>query len=206
MISVKWVEKIPVGVKIIGVMGLVSAVLAVGVCDFLNRRETEKLRHKIVWDSIELLKHRMQQGLISERLRPDTYTAYFLTQLPARKQCFTNALREGCWQNEQGHLRDIFYEAKAEESFPGLILKNGTVLVGFESVDPELKNQFFLDWNGVQGPNRIGEDQLFLEMCIASKCGTLSQPGSVTPAFGVHGPKAVQNEDLYTTIFRQAIF
>lgn len=97
-------------------------------------------------------------------------TSYVPSHLNAVKICSVNAAAEGCWPQ----TNDIGVESNE----PGFVLSNGVTIAGMNLFTGA--NGVIVDWNGTQGPNLRGDDQIYLYVCYGQGSGCWSyQPGAV---------------------------
>jgi len=134
------------------------------------------------------------QGRI--QLGGTTNASYLLSGLNAVKVCSSNAQSEGCWtQALDGNL-------SSEAGEPGLLLHNGATIIGLSDAlmaSPHGYAGLGIDWNGADGPNTEGQDQLRAHMCWeTTPCWGGEVPGGT---LGVRTSDTA-SRTLYTTIFQ----
>jgi prepilin-type N-terminal cleavage/methylation domain-containing protein len=105
----------------------------------------------------------IENAVATELLRGDNFNSYRLIQqnLKPERSCPGNSSTQGCWNNAvQG-------SSVGETGEPGFILKNGVSLVGLNTFGNATSgnNGWLIDANGIDGPNQLNVDQLFLSMC-----------------------------------------
>jgi hypothetical protein len=88
--------------------------------------------------------------------------SYLLNGINALKVCPGNSQTQGCW------TQTLNGNTSGEAGMPGLLMPNGATLIGLDDVviaAPLGSNGFAIDWNGADGPNLEGDDQIELQMC-----------------------------------------
>lgn len=115
----------------------------------------------------------IENAVATELQRGDNFNSYTLIQraLKPEKSCDTNSENQGCWN------RAVQGNSRGETTEPGFILKNGVVLVGLNNVGSATagNNGWVIDANGIEGPNIMNVDQLFVHMC-AGAANTCNDP------------------------------
>lgn len=90
----------------------------------------------------------------------------FLPKLNGVKVCDTNSVSQGCIP--AGTWAGIV----AEDTQAGVVLHNGAVLYGIQpAAQSNGRDGFVIDYNGNNGPNLEGTDQLYVRVCY-DKSGT----------------------------------
>jgi prepilin-type N-terminal cleavage/methylation domain-containing protein len=130
-------------------------------------------------------------------------TPFYMDNINAVKTCPNSALAEGCWTGPP----DI-----GEAGEPGLKLANGAEICslnGDDNGDGNISADFVIDWNGPNAPNQVGEDRIYMVMCISgSDCGGTFfwiPPSLRVGKFAAVPDGAVggvANEALYSQIFQ----
>jgi hypothetical protein len=155
------------------------------------------------------------EGIAYGKLHPGSYKDYIFSRLNAARFCNGNSSAEGCWNTAvQGSIGIIGTEAGEA----GFVMQNGATVVGFSNCcangpvsDGLWTADWLIDWNGRQGPNIIGEDQLLVLHCYGKQdCGAWvpdQPPGSFRPwstqATLVGNGWDTANTDLYHWIFEE---
>ena len=109
-------------------------------------RETLAMMHDIIY-----------QGTLTKemtRTNPDTY---LMSRINAIKQCPVASGAQGCWTHFEDKLA-----CPQGLSQPGVILSNGAIITGLDDPGATGEFMFTIDWNGAEGPNQQGDDQLWL--------------------------------------------
>ncbi|MGE0200139.1 MAG: type II secretion system protein [Candidatus Melainabacteria bacterium] len=88
---------------------------------------------------------------------PTVYTT-LTTRLNAVKLCPTNATTEGCFSH------DTTIPFPVERTEPGFILASGATVAGINNGSSY--EGFAIDYNGPDGPNQDGQDQLYMTFNI----------------------------------------
>lgn len=176
----------------------------------LTIRETVLTLHQI-----------MEEGMYNGDLSCTNFQTYFLKRMNALETCSGDSSTQGCWDTaKQGSPGSI---GATEIDEPGLIMHNGASVVGFRNIalvptDPRA-NGILVDWNGLKGPNTIGDDQLWLDMCYdttrdctGATLGAQHASGTIVPTDNANdfdngiGPTAAAairdaNVQLYKSVF-----
>jgi len=99
-------------------------------------------------------------------------TTYLTSNINAIKVCSSNAVTQGCWTQTD----DV---GAGESTEPGYILHNGATVAGFNTFTGA--NGIIVDWNGPDGPNTRGDDQIYLWVCYdqGNGCWTTYHAGNV---------------------------
>jgi prepilin-type N-terminal cleavage/methylation domain-containing protein len=100
------------------------------------------------------------------------FGTYLFGKMNAVKQCLGDSVSLGCWDSvTQGTAPG------GNVNQPGMILHNGAVIVGFDDcctspfngqVPGEASNEFWLDVNGLAGPNQVDADQFLIWSCYGT--------------------------------------
>lgn len=107
------------------------------------------------------------------------------------KACPTNSESEGCWAPASATCNSSYDE-------PGMRLHNGATVVGFDtdaSSVGDYSDSFGIDWNGLEGPNIEGDDQLCLSAYL--NVGGSRAPGTIRSS------SSTASTDLFAEIFGQ---
>ena len=141
----------------------------------------------------------LSMGYLTGQYDPSTNgITYFTSNLNAVKVCSSDSATQGCWSNVlQG-------DPGVENGEAGVILHNGAVVVGFTNTSNPSEG-VIIDWNGTDGPNLEGDDQLYLGYCLQSTCGGGWLYGNGSHAKGAVGVSRVGNASditLYQNIYQ----
>ncbi len=120
----------------------------------------------------------IENAVATELQRGDNFNSYTLIQraLKPERSCPTNASAQGCWNATIQASTNA--DVNIERIQPGFILKNGVSLVGLDNNNASM-NGWLIDANGIEGPNQLNVDQLFIIMCsgAANTCNDPSGGG-----------------------------
>lgn len=157
--------------EVIVALAVLTVIATVTMPKFFQNSGQE-VRDATLKDTISALSLVLQEQVIEGQVT----AIVFLDRLNCKVTCPTNSEEEGCWntgiQGDAGWYTGETGEsgiavASMEYAQPGCILTNGVNIVGFDN--DENPNGLYIDWNGNQRPNRIGEDQLYVNMCYGSE-------------------------------------
>ena len=107
---------------------------------------------------------------VSENLGPQDYASYLVNRLNYSQFCDYPAWSTGCWNPTS----DAINYMSANPGW-GYVLPSGAVLglhgvggPGTRTYTPKMDQnyQVFVDYNGLAGPNKLGEDEILLMMCF----------------------------------------
>ena len=125
---------------------------------------------------------------------------YILDNMNFVTYCPSDSEAEGCWDTAtQGTL------SNNEEQEPGGILANGASLTGIRRSDGSSSDNLVIDWNGLDGPNQIGQDQLMISLCYNNGCNRVDN--NYRRAAGLFGPTrtgdsgTADNLILYSSLY-----
>ena len=122
----------------------------------------------------------LQVGEVS-RTSPNMYD-YVSSKINAVRLCDTHAYNQGCWPQNS----DCPW-AGSETAEQAMVLPSGAVIAGIRNgVNYE---SFLIDWNGPDGPNTCGNDQISL---IYQLSNTLPQ---------IFYPQGTESETLFRQLF-----
>lgn len=137
-------------------------------------------------------------GWMAGEIHTTNTGTYLNEHLNGYKVCANNSWTEQCWRPAQGTF------TFNDETQPGLIMQNGaTILTGQSSCCDWINgagsngngNTFIVDWNGTEGPNLMGDDQIKFFYCIGPGDCWGTRPGTIAAA------DSVANTDLYESLF-----
>lgn len=156
-------------------------------------RETIATMSQLVYDG-------WRSGELESANQAGAVSDYFMPRLNAVKLCDTNAVAQNCWTN--GNWSDGGLSGERTEA--GVVLHNGAFLGGLKSNGSlsDGRDGFIIDWNGSDGPNLIGDDQLVMVMVWEEggfegvKAGTVSSSPNI---WGWSNP--AQSRTLYQWVF-----
>jgi prepilin-type N-terminal cleavage/methylation domain-containing protein len=169
--------------------------------------QANQKRNAVLKEVIGMLSDIEYQGWITKQVTTSTqFQSWYFSKINAVKLCNSNSLSEGCWTSAQGD------PAPSARNEPGVILANGAYVVGMDS-DPgdddgagHVSNTILIDWNGPDGPNLTGQDQLSVYVCYGTQdCPYLQPSGNIKA--GTLGPARVfvddpaANQTLYNSLF-----
>lgn len=136
-------------------------------------------------------------GWMANEIHTTNSGLYLNERLNAIKACPNNSWTEHCWLPAQGTF--VF----SDETQPGVIMANGaSILTGQSSCCDWIGmgangngNSFIVDWNGKEGPNVMGDDQIKFIYCIGPGDCWGTRPGTIAAA------DTAANETLYESLF-----
>lgn len=133
----------------------------------------------------------VQQG----ELNNSNNGSYILSKLNAVKICDTDSSAQGCWnQGIQGNPNLTVTQ-------PGLIMHNGAFVVGLDDDNSPPVNNIYIDYNGLEEPNIVGQDQIYLAICYGAGGCAANIAGSGPKVQGKIGPINAADVTLYEEIF-----
>jgi prepilin-type N-terminal cleavage/methylation domain-containing protein len=147
-------------------------IIAMFVVPKLLSIQTMETRRVVFKESAAAISQVFYTALQNGELDENTSSTYFVSHLNGLKKCIGNSSAEGCWDlARQGPI-----VGGPEHTEPGVVLANNAQIVGinnFFRVEDSvwaanghgLINAFAIDWNGVAGPNTLGDDQLQILYC-----------------------------------------
>lgn len=128
-------------------------------------------------------------GLGQGGCTPSQYSkSYVMNQLNALKVCPNDSSVEGCWP-----MADL----AAQASGSGVILASGAMIAGLRNCSGTPDEDFIMDWDGTNGSNVEGIDQIVLTFCIANGCSFSQRPGTV-----IAHPGRILSVTLFNEIFK----
>ena len=181
-----------VALSVLGVMATFT------IPKMLQNQENSK-RKAIYRESIAAFHEAMYDGILNRTLtRQVAVVNFFGQRLSTVKTCLTNAQTQGCFP--QDYLPDN------EETEGGVLLTSGMSIAGLDKVANTTNGYtgIIMDWNGPNGPNLEGEDQLRLTICFDSTASGFSvrcsRENTLFNSNGGGDPAA--NQILYRSIFQ----
>ena len=123
-------------------------------------------RKAVLKESIALFAQIVHEGVISGQLTdplPSPNMDYFTDKVNAVRICPTDSNTEGCWSHAAPGPNFGTQLGQA-----GFVLHNGAVVAGIDDTNGYNFEFFAIDWNGSDGPNQEGDDQIMLSMCWSS--------------------------------------
>lgn len=158
--------------------------------------QTNGRKNAIFKETISTLSALTHQGVTQGQLGPSGSSSitYFSGNMNATKICSSNATAQGCWTAAMG--------ATASESTEGgLILHNGAYITGFNT-SATVFDSVVIDWNGPDGANLIGDDQIWVNMNFSSNTPDMTGNGPKRPgAVGPESHGSAANTALWLSIF-----
>lgn len=140
-------------------------------------------RRKAVFkEALGALSEVVYTGVVTGELNGANDHVYVLEHINAARQCPSqNSLAGGCWT----HDLDIHPDSWVHNE-TGFMMHNGLTFSGLDSADSSDHEQCHLDWNGAEGPNLNGVDQMSVDLCYRDGvcAGTRNQAGTITPTAG----------------------
>lgn len=178
---------------ILAILGIISAFTIPKV---LSAQHDGK-KKAVFRETIAMMAQIGWEGTMSGQLRGDTIAEYCLEKINAVKACYNDAINKGCWGASQPVLGGPFSPAQS-----AYVLHNGAQVGGWQNTTANSPFSFIvIDWNGPEGPNVEGEDQIILRVLLQDNVATgmpayPSQKGSIIPI-----PGYSNSENLYREIF-----
>jgi prepilin-type N-terminal cleavage/methylation domain-containing protein len=170
--------------EIIIVMALAGLIAVFALPKVLDTMSTNQ-KNAALARTLSELHTIMEQGMITGALDSNgaNVASYFLNNFNATTVCSTDSLTQGCWNGA------IQGSNIVEEGEPGVVLPDGVDVVGFDNCCAGGGNGVMIDSNGQQGPNQIGQDQLWVALCFGTgnTCTTglsttnIGTPGQILP-------------------------
>lgn len=144
----------------------VLAVIAVFTIPKILSVQSEGQRYHIFKETLTSLNMVIMDARLNGRntAAHNTYDI-FSVKLDPVKFCPADAEAEGC-----------FASTGPKKNEPGLVLKNGAHIAGFNA-DMSGEDNINIDWNGAVGPNTVGDDQLMVFILP----GNNTSPGCLSP-------------------------
>jgi prepilin-type N-terminal cleavage/methylation domain-containing protein len=180
----------------LGIAGVIAAMLYPAIMQNVGLQK----KQAVFKETIQTLTQLLDSGIANDSFTYISgtgglnWTSYFLSNLNATVTCPVDSATDypACWNSAvQGST------VGCEWNQPGVILPNGAAVVGFDN-DNGIWNGIIIDWNGQQGPNNIGNDQLYVDIS-----GT---PATITPAFvgtcGMTAAQATANTALFNWVMQ----
>lgn len=138
------------------------------------------------------------EGVFTPTSQDSDQGPYFLDKLNFVKLCSTDSLAQGCWDAAQG---DIDYD----DAEMGGVMHNGAAIVGLGNSGGNIgRESVTIDWNGIDGPNLFGDDQMRIDICfgIADNICQIPSPYLKTnyPSYQI-GPFSGASATLWEQVF-----
>lgn len=171
-------------------------------------------------ESVMIMTGILKEGILADELTPDNYGNYFFDRLNALQVCPTQAVTNGCLApSSEGATTDT-----QNDQFGAVVLPSGAVIHGItdtnsaenctncDTAGGEWGNGIQIDWNGNKGPNRVGQDRLWLIDSFGTKplappryTATPLQPSQITVVTSWDGTvvpwSVADNVALYKEIY-----
>lgn len=201
--------------ELLTVLLILSVISTYSIPKILAGQQTQR-KKLVLKETVAAVQGILNQGFSGGQFPRSNASAYFLDRLNAVKQCRVQASTEGCWDTAiQGHW--------AHWSLPwarGAILHNGARVMGFDDFGVNDSILLGIDWNGLDGPNLVGDDILLVAMCVGadnnntSYCESASlEPGGPNPGSlpdggkkGVVGPLINNGDPVMGSAANTALF
>jgi prepilin-type N-terminal cleavage/methylation domain-containing protein len=140
-------------------LAILGEIATFTIPKILTSQQSAK-RAAVLKESISTIQAVIYNGILTRNLTLTNSYSYISSNVNAVKLCPTNARTEGCW------TQPLF---DSNPQGPGFILPNGATVSGFETPwspndngNGQWAGYFFIDWNGADGPNLEGQDQMIL--------------------------------------------
>jgi prepilin-type N-terminal cleavage/methylation domain-containing protein len=157
--------------------------------------QTNGRKNAIFKETISTLSALNNQGVTQGQVGPNSGSSsitYFSSNMNAIKICSSNATTQGCWTAAMG---------ATEATEGGMILHNGAYITGFNT-SSTVFDSVVIDWNGPDGANLIGDDQIWVNMNFASNTPDMTGNGPKRPgAVGPESHGSAANTALWLSIF-----
>lgn len=146
----------------------------------------------------------IEQGVTNQSISYTNISSFVLNRVNAVRLCPTDSSTEGCWD---AAIQGVY---SAEYNQPGFVLANGARIAGFDNAadtgNGDWENGFMIDWNGVKGPNVVGDDILWLAACFGpADCNhfTDAKTGTIAPCVktGNCAPTAAVTQQAFEDAF-----
>jgi type II secretory pathway pseudopilin PulG len=181
----------------LGVLSLVSTFTVTKVLTV----SSQKTNDAIFKETVSMLSQVMYEGLLEGSLNVNNIYNSLQPKINATKVCSGDSTAQQCWfPSKQGWANGIYQD-------PGVVLASGANVLGLgNSVPGWYHKTMFLDANGENGPNKIGFDQLVINICPGPNPCTFThignkRPGAISPSHDLIGTEAVDNMTLYMRLF-----
>lgn len=177
--------------ELLSVMMILGVIMTFTIPKVLAASDDSR-KKTVFREAIASINAIIYNGNITGQLQKGAADVYILNHINAIKICQTDSSAQGCYA--QG-----FSPFPAELTEPGVVLAGGAAIIGvsdgYDAGNDQWEDGLLIDWNGNDGPNVHGEDQIWLKVCYGpQKCLSDIRPGQVM-AFD---PPSV---DLYKEIF-----
>jgi prepilin-type N-terminal cleavage/methylation domain-containing protein len=186
-------------------LAILGVILGISIPLLAMNRQKEQ-KKTVFKETIQVLMEITRGGMADDELLPENFTKYYFDRMNAIRHCPVDATAQGCWTAP----------AFAESTAPGVVLLNGSVIIGMDTVSKPyppplalfydrgvLSNGVLIDWNGAKGPNLVGDDQLYVDICYGPQpCeGEPHQPGTIVPYNPAVTGSNANNPVLFKQIF-----
>jgi prepilin-type N-terminal cleavage/methylation domain-containing protein len=164
----------------LSVLGLISALTLPSVFNAV-----EKQRKSAVFKETISAVSNSYMSCISDGTCTGANFEEFYKRLNPAKTCPGNT--DGCYTNP-----DPYYEASGYDK-AGVILQSGAYMWAFHSLNPDPVEFFYIDYNGLTGPNTEGVDILVMARCWDEE----GQGSNCNPAYlsnAKHGAVSVDRD------------
>jgi hypothetical protein len=127
--------------------------------------QRQRQRAFILRQTVLALQYALNQDIEKKQLKNGNIKYYFGEKLGPIKICNLNSIQEGCWP---------MTSALSEGKEPGIILENGAMISGLTDASADngtqhLSKAIVIDWNGDDGPNIVGEDEIWINVCYGEE-------------------------------------
>lgn len=152
--------------------------------------QNDAKRFAIFKETIAALNDAFHNGCVEGAISETNFGTYMIQHLNARKICSTNSQSEGCWEPSVNFA--------SQANLPGAVLNNGAFIAGLDdSSSGTGSDLIIIDWNGLDGPNTEGNDQIALSAVIDN---TSFSTRVTTIRYGSGYPNS---QTLWNQIFQQ---
>jgi prepilin-type N-terminal cleavage/methylation domain-containing protein len=166
---------------------LVLGVIATFTIGKITQSSTNASKMTVIKEAISSLNAITYQGMLLNPSLENVHYTYLSNHLNFIKTCPSNSNTQGCWPSP----------ATCPHNGPGFVLPNSAMINGTgNDVTADGDDSFCLDWNGSEGPNTMGDDQL--ELRTYFQTSGLNKAGTVRPV-----PGHTVSINLYNAAFQR---
>ncbi len=174
----------------------ILAVIATFTIPKLLSNVNYSARDAVLKETSTMLMAVYYEGYRLGEITSNNDASYVLGHVNAIKICPTHCESEGCWDLTDSELTST--------TCGGFVLANGAVVTGCSFNGPNASYKIGIDYNGEQGPNVVGEDQIEYLTCpdptACNHFGWIAKPGTLVPNAWSRGN--IDSSDLYLELFK----
>lgn len=143
----------------------ILGVIATFTIPKVLQSQTDAKRKAVFREAIAAMNEAFYAGYRSGTLTETNVGTYMRTHLNAIKICNSDAIAEGCWPPSS--------DPAAQGGEAGVILPNGAMIAGLDNASGGTgADVMILDWNGLEGPNQEGQDEIILRAFLNNTSST----------------------------------